>query len=110
MWKSPGAMTAQPGQSGSPETHSRTGNADLAVRRAANREVKIGGICCAITIGTEKFGGTEGKSRASASGPPVETPIATTCTGDNRGRGGKSVGGACDLGNGRWRIILWASG
>ena len=38
-------MTAQPGVRGSPETHSRTGNADFAERRAASNEVKMGGIC-----------------------------------------------------------------
>src|SRR5579859_2191215 len=86
-------MTTHPGISGSPETHSRTGNDDLAESRAASSEVKIGGMCCAINTGNGKFAGNEGKSRASASGPPVETPIATTCgVENNRGRGGRMAG------------------
>ena len=98
MWKSPGAMTAQPGVSGSPETHSRTGKADFAVRRAASSDVKIGGICCAINTGTGKFAGKEGRSRASASGPPVETPIATTCTGASKWGFHASAGGIANFG------------
>src|SRR5579864_7441727 len=86
-------MTTHPGISGSPETHSRTGNDDLAESRAASSEVKIGGMCCAINTGNGKFAGKEGKTRASASGPPVETPIATTCGGvNNRGLEGKMPG------------------
>jgi hypothetical protein len=85
-------MTAQPGLRGSPDTHSRTGNPDFAERRVASNEVKIGGICWAITMGTGRSAGRVGNSRASASGPPVETPIATTCTGVNR-RGFQSAAG-----------------
>jgi hypothetical protein len=81
---------AHPGCSGSPDEHSRTGIADFAARRVASIDVKIAGMCCAISSGTGNCAGNEGSTRARASGPPVETPITTICTGDsNRGTGGK---------------------
>ena len=36
----------------------------------------MAGMCCAMTTGKGKFAGKAGKSLASASGPPVETPMA----------------------------------
>src|SRR5256886_16901414 len=73
-----GAIHTQPGKRGSPARHSRTGKELFADNLEANREVKIGGICCAITTGTGKFAGSAGSTLAKASGPPVETPMATT--------------------------------
>ena len=76
----------QPGFRGSPATHSRTGKGDFALSRAASILVNTAGMCCAIRTGTERLAGRFGNTRAKASGPPVETPIATTCTGEsNRG-------------------------
>src|ERR1700732_1760759 len=74
-----------PGASSSPDLASRTSIEHLLARRSANREVKSGGICCAITIGTGNPAGKGGKNRASASGPPVETPMATSSTREPAG-------------------------
>ena len=35
----------------------------------------MAGMCCAMTIGRGKFAGKAGRSLASASGPPVDTPM-----------------------------------
>src|SRR5437773_8105763 len=48
-----------PGTRGSPARHSRTGKELFADNLEANSEVKIGGICCAITTGTGKFARSE---------------------------------------------------
>src|ERR1700730_1040316 len=69
-----------PGASSSPDLASRTSIEHLLARRSASREVKSGGICWAITIGTGNPAGKVGKHLASASGPPVETPMATIST------------------------------
>src|SRR6202140_3659743 len=74
-------MKTQPAVRFPPDLHSRTGREHLAESRAASRDVKIGGMCWAITTGTGKFAGREGSNRARASGPPVETPMVTICTG-----------------------------
>jgi len=71
-------QSIHPGTRGSPARHSRTGKELFADNLEANREVKIGGICCAITTGTGKLAGSAGSTLANASGPPVETPMATT--------------------------------
>ena len=39
--------------------------------------MKIGGMCCTITIGIGKLAGNLGKSSANAFGPPVDVPIAS---------------------------------
>src|SRR5438045_3564900 len=102
-------MTAQPAARRSPETHSRTGTADFAERRVASIAVKIGGMCCAITTGAFRFEGSSGNTLANASGPPVDDPMATSCTGPPGRRIGETGGVGtvdfvtqsepCDLGN-----------
>ena len=46
--------------------------------RSASSRVKSGGMCCTITTGTGNCAARPGSIAASALGPPVETPIATT--------------------------------
>src|SRR5579871_2910093 len=84
MWKSPGARIAQPEGRISPETQTRTGSADLAERRFASSAVNDAGMCCAIRRGTGNGAGKADKMRASASGPPVDTPITTIWAGSTK--------------------------
>ena len=64
----------------------------------------MGGMCCAMTTGKGKFAGKEGKSLASASGPPVETPMATILSWARTNRSGvESNLGARSRGSGTVR-------
>src|ERR1700691_5747619 len=93
----------QAGPSTAPGSHSRTGSAHLPAKRLARRDVNTAGMCCAMTMGKGKLAGNDGKSLASASGPPVETPIATVLTvaGTKAGARGRIRGA-------RTGAIFWA--
>src|SRR6202034_1805854 len=87
-------------------------------RRLANSVVKMGGICWAITKGTGKFAGKEGSSLARASGPPVDTPIATMPIREDRveamcvrdsGRAGRAIGSLADVVGAGARAGRWHS-
>ena len=101
--------TPAPGSRTSPSRRLATrGCGHRVARRSASSLVNTGGMCCTMTIGTGRFARAgSGSSAASAFGPPVETPIASTSiaarpagapeghasAGRNRGAG--SAAGRC---------------
>jgi len=94
----PGATSTSPARSGRPSSASRTRSFERRSSEVASDAVKRAGMCCTISTGTRRSAGSFGISSASALGPPVEQPIATTSiTGTlprDFGFGGATVGRA----------------
>src|SRR3954467_9543531 len=75
-WWSRGARWTVPGARGVPSEASTTRSGHNRSRRWANCLVNTGGMCCTRSTGSEA--GNCGRTRASASGPPVEEPMTRT--------------------------------
>ena len=73
----PGAISAVPGSSESPDVASRTVRSELRSRRAASEPVNPGGMCCTIKVPAPRRAGSLGSRAASARGPPVEVAMTT---------------------------------
>jgi hypothetical protein len=89
MWKPPGASSTCPGTTRSPVAASFTRRPLMSFSRSANSAVNSGGMCWTITTGTGKSAGSEPMTAVSASGPPVDAPIAriVTAPGNRPGTG-----------------------
>jgi len=73
-----GASAIASSHASSPSRASDTAQAQSESSRRANAPVKRAGMCWAMTMGGAPAGQLR-KSRASASGPPVDEPTATSC-------------------------------
>ncbi len=98
-----------PGLTGMSLPASTTVTAAVRSSRSANILVNTGGMCCTTTTGTARLAGNALTTRASASGPPVEQPIAMTSIrpvwtvrGDEAtaGGAGRAAAGAFGAGGG----------
>ncbi|MNP40699.1 hypothetical protein D3C76_1343560 [compost metagenome] len=74
----PGASSARPGRSRSPSSASLTLIRQSLSRRSAKARVKAAGMCWTSSSGAGKFAGSCESTRCSATGPPVEVPMATS--------------------------------
>ena len=71
-------MKTCPGTRGAPSTASDTAGAQVRFSRSARLRVKSGGICCTIIVAGQ-LAGKDARTVESASTPPVEEPMTTTC-------------------------------
>ena len=78
MCQFPGASSTRPGRMASPFSASLTDSSQHPSRRSANAFVNTGGMCCTTTMPTGRSPGSICRTVFSATGPPVDVPIATS--------------------------------
>ena len=103
-------MRTRPGTTRSPCSASLTLSAHLLSRRWANIRVNTGGMCWTMTTGTGNVAGSCGSTDVSASGPPVDEPIASTSMRPVGGEAARPASGTERQRGGRRRAAAPGSG